>query len=130
PSFDSCFGDGAIDRPLSPLPARAASVPDAVTGQFPIGNIPSRQPPAGSFKKAFDRSRRKVLRTPQTGPFAGPPAGLGTGIRSPRTGKTPEQMPPLTKRARRALRRRAWAGLRAVTSVLPAAWLRRAEPHA
>ena len=38
-------------------------------------------------------------------------------------------MPPLTKRAKRALRRQAWAGLRAVTSVLPAAWRRRAEPH-
>lgn len=39
-------------------------------------------------------------------------------------------MPRLTKRVKRAARRSAWAGLRAVTSMLPASWQRRAEPHA
>lgn len=39
-------------------------------------------------------------------------------------------MPPLAKRAKRALRRSAWAGVRAVTAVLPRSWQKRAEPHA
>ena len=39
-------------------------------------------------------------------------------------------MASLAKRAKRALRRSAWAGVRAVTSVLPPSWRRRAEPHA
>lgn len=39
-------------------------------------------------------------------------------------------MASLTKRVKRAARRSAWAGLRAVTSVLPASWRKRAEPHA
>jgi len=39
-------------------------------------------------------------------------------------------MPPFAKRAKRALRRRAWAGLNATISVLPASWRRAAEPYA
>jgi protein tyrosine/serine phosphatase len=39
-------------------------------------------------------------------------------------------MARLTKRLKRATRRSAWAGLRALTSVLPDSWRRRAEPHA
>ena len=39
-------------------------------------------------------------------------------------------MARLAKRVKRAARRSAWAGLRAVTSILPASWRRRAEPHA
>lgn len=39
-------------------------------------------------------------------------------------------MPPFLKRAKRALRRRTWAGVRAVTSLVPAPWRRAAEPYA
>jgi protein tyrosine/serine phosphatase len=39
-------------------------------------------------------------------------------------------MPPITKRARRALRRSGWAAVRAVTSALPTSWQRRGEPYA
>ncbi|WP_334147421.1 fused DSP-PTPase phosphatase/NAD kinase-like protein [Hyphomicrobium sp.] len=39
-------------------------------------------------------------------------------------------MARLTKRIKRAARRSAWAALAAATSVLPAAWRTRAEPHA
>jgi protein tyrosine/serine phosphatase len=39
-------------------------------------------------------------------------------------------MPPLAKRAKRALRRRAWTGLRAATALLPVSWRRAGEPYA
>lgn len=39
-------------------------------------------------------------------------------------------MSSLTKRARRALRRSAWAGVRAVNASLPTSWRKRAEPYA
>ncbi|WP_072391388.1 sulfur transferase domain-containing protein [Hyphomicrobium sp. CS1GBMeth3] len=39
-------------------------------------------------------------------------------------------MASLTKRAKRAARRAAWTGVRAVSSVLPRSWRARATPHA
>ena len=63
PNFDSCCGDRAIDRPLSPFCARAESAPAVDPGQFPIRNRLPTQPSAMSQNKGFDRSRWIMLTT-------------------------------------------------------------------
>src|SRR5690606_27120543 len=58
-------------------------------------------------------------------------AGDRRGHRTrPSSWNSRDEMPASIRRAKRALRRKAWAGFRAAVSIVPQAWRRRAEPYA
>lgn len=73
-----------------------------------------------------DASER--LRAATTG--ARPDAAVAVDVDGPLPRKPNKQMASLTKRAKRALRRQAWAGIHAVTARVPPGWRKRLEPYA